>query len=76
MNNNVINGDVNHIEDELGKSKKDYLLNQDKFELLIQAQREIEEKTEMRPTFKKLVNALVTEESVKKITNDILEVMV
>ena len=47
--------------------KKGFLLNQENFELLMKVQREIEEKTEMRPTFKKLINALVTEESLNSI---------
>lgn len=67
--------ELNGVDNLVSESRKEYLLNQDKFELLIKAQREIEEKTEMRPTFKKLVNALVTEESLKKVTNEILEVM-
>jgi hypothetical protein len=67
--------EVNDVDNLVSESRKDYLLNQDKFELLMKAQREIEEQTEMRPTFKKLINALVTEESLKKVTDEILEVM-
>ena len=55
--------------------KKNFLLNQDNFELLMNVQREIEEKTEMRPTFKKLINALVTEESLNNIKIRMIEQM-
>jgi len=61
------------IKDSEMNEKRSFLLNQDKFELLMKVQREIEEETEMRPTFKKLINALVTEESLNFIKNKMIE---
>lgn len=48
--------------------KKEYLLNQENFDRLIQVQKAVEQATEMRPTFKKLINSLVTEEALMALT--------
>lgn len=48
--------------------KKEYLLNQENFDQLIQVQKAVEQATEMRPTFKKLINSLVTEEALMALT--------
>lgn len=58
---------------ELQEEKKEFLLSQEKFELLMQAQREIEAVTEMRPTFKKLINAIVTEKAVENLKQEMIE---
>lgn len=58
---------------ELQEEKKEFLLSQEKFELLMQAQREIEAATEMRPTFKKLINAIVTEKAVESLKQEMIE---
>tara|TARA_B110000908_G_C10125893_1_gene389844 strand:+ start:555 stop:788 length:234 start_codon:yes stop_codon:yes gene_type:complete len=55
--------------------RKSFLLNQENFDLLMKTQRDIEEKTEMRPTFKKLINALVTEESLNSIKTKMINQM-
>lgn len=55
------------------EEKKNFLLNQEKFELLMSVQREIESVTEMRPTFKKLINALVTEKAVENLKKEMIE---
>ena len=47
------------IKDSEMNEKRSFLLNQDKFELLMKVQREIEEETEMRPTFKKWLFAFI-----------------
>ena len=76
MSNNTVNGDdLNVTGDSVLQEKKDFLLNKDNFERLMKAQREIEEVTEMRPTFKKLINALVTDEAVNKVKDRIIEKM-
>ena len=76
MSNNTVNsGDVNVTGDSELQEKKDFLLNKDNFERLMKAQREIEEVTEMRPTFKKLINSLVTDEAVNQVKDRIIEQM-
>ena len=64
----------NKLNDELNE-KKDFLLNQVNFERLIQVQRVIEQATEMRPTFKKLINDLVTEEALESLTQHLIKKM-
>ena len=76
MSNNTVNGDdLNVTSDSELQEKKEFLLNTENFERLMKAQREIEEVTEMRPTFKKLINALVTDEAVNKVKDRIIEKM-
>ena len=76
MSNNTVNGDdLNVTSDSELQEKKDFLLNKDNFERLMKAQREIEEVTEMRPTFKKLINALVTDDAVNQVKDRIIEQM-
>tara|TARA_B100000749_G_C18110606_1_gene335724 strand:- start:258 stop:494 length:237 start_codon:yes stop_codon:yes gene_type:complete len=58
------------------EEKKDFLLSQEKFELLMSAQREIESVTEMRPTFKKLINAIVTEKAVENLKQEMIEQLI
>lgn len=70
---NVEHLDVNQNSEH--HEKKDFLLNQEKFELLMNVQREIEAETEMRPTFKKLINALVTEEALLVVKQRLIEQM-
>ena len=68
---NVEQSNVNSTDES--QEKRDFLLNQEKFELLMNAQREIEAVTEMRPTFKKLINALVTEDAVENLKTQLIE---
>ena len=68
----LINQNVNQ-KAEIQEEKKDFLLSQEKFELLMSAQREIEAVTEMRPTFKKLINAIVTENAVANLKKEMIE---
>lgn len=60
---------LNHID------RKEYLLNQENFERLIHVQKLIEQATEMRPTFKKLINELVTEEALAALTERLIKQM-
>ncbi len=62
------------VIDEL-QDKKEYLLNQENFERLIQVQKSVEQATEMRPTFKKLINSLVTDEALDALTNKLIKQM-
>ena len=57
------------------QDKKEYLLNQENFERLMNAQRTIEQATEMRPTFKKLINGLVTDEALNVLTKQLIQQM-
>jgi hypothetical protein len=57
------------------QDKKEYLLNQENFERLIQVQKTVEQATEMRPTFKKLINGLVTEEALQALTERLIKQM-
>ena len=76
MSNNAKNSnDLNVTSDSELQEKKEFLLNTENFERLMKAQREIEEVTEMRPTFKKLINALVTEKAVNEVKDIIIEKM-
>ena len=68
---NVEQSNVNSSDE--AQEKRDFLLNHEKFELLMNAQREIEAVTEMRPTFKKLINAIVTENAVANLKKEMIE---
>jgi hypothetical protein len=77
MNNStrdISNKKTLSIIDEL-QDKKEYLLNQENFERLIQVQKAVEQATEMRPTFKKLINSLVTDEALETLTNKLIKQM-
>lgn len=55
------------LQNEMEKSEPKYLLSDESFALLIHAQKEIEEKTELRPSLRKLVNSLINSESVRQL---------
>lgn len=77
MSNNtreVSNSDMLNTVDEL-QDKKEYLLNQENFERLMNVQKAVEQATEMRPTFKKLINSLVTEEALTALTERLIKQM-
>ena len=57
------------------QDKKEYLLNQENFERLINAQKTIEQATGMRPTFKKLINSLVTDEALNVLMKQLIKQM-
>lgn len=63
-------GDTEELQD-----KKEYLLNQENFDRLIAVQRIIEQATEMRPTFKKMINSLVTDEALTALTERLIKQM-
>ncbi len=72
---NKDNDDLNVNDDSETHEKKDFLLNQENFERLMKIQRDIEAETEMRPTFKKLINALVTDEALLTVKQRLIEQM-
>lgn len=77
MSNNtrkVSKSDMLNTVDEL-QDKKEYLLNQENFERLMNVQKAVEQATEMRPTFKKLINSLVTEEALNTLTERLIKQM-
>lgn len=71
---NAEHSDMNQTTE--AQEKRDFLLSQEKFELLMGVQREIEGATEMRPTFKKLINALVTEKAVNSLKKQMIEQLI
>ncbi|HAT9067926.1 TPA: hypothetical protein JBD66_11550 [Legionella pneumophila subsp. pneumophila] len=77
MSNNtreVSNSDMLNTVDEM-QDKKEYLLSQENFERLMNVQKTVEQATEMRPTFKKLINSLVTEEALNTLTERLIKQM-
>lgn len=77
MSNNtreISNSDMLNTVDEL-QDKKEYLLNQENFERLMNVQKAVEQATEMRPTFKKLINSLVTEDALTALTERLIKQM-
>lgn len=77
MNNNareVSNSDTLNAVDEM-LDKKEYLLSQENFERLMNVQKTVEQATEMRPTFKKLINSLVTEDALTALTERLIKQM-
>ncbi|MDX1838131.1 MULTISPECIES: hypothetical protein [Legionella] len=77
MSNNtreISGSDMLNTVDEL-QDKKEYLLNQENFERLMNVQKAVEQATEMRPTFKKLINSLVTEDALTALTERLIKQM-
>ncbi len=77
MSNNtreISNSDMLNTVDEM-QDKKEYLLSQENFERLMNVQKTVEQATEMRPTFKKLINSLVTEEALNTLTERLIKQM-
>ena len=70
----VSNCDTVNVVDEM-QDKKEYLLNQENFERLMNVQKAVEQATEMRPTFKKLINSLVTEDALTALTERLIKQM-
>ena len=56
-------------------AKKEYLLNQENFDKLMKVQKDVEQATEMRPTFKKLINSLVNDDALKQLTEQLIKQM-
>ena len=69
-----LNKEPLNVRDE-SHEKKDFLLNQENFERLIHVQRVVEQSTEMRPTFKKLINELMTDDALNDLTKRLIQKM-
>lgn len=54
--------------------KKQYLITDEKFQLIRQCQQIIFEATESSPSIRKLINELITEENLQKITTKFIAV--
>ena len=50
-----------------------FLLSEPSFQLLRHAQQRIREKTDMIPSIRKMINVLITPESIEKVTKDMIE---
>jgi len=57
------------------QDKKEFLLTQENFERLMNVQKTVEQATEMRPTFKKLINSLVTDDALNTLTERLIKQM-
>lgn len=55
------------------ETTRKYLLSDETFAILTEAQSKIREATEITPTLRKLINELVTQESVEKLTHKFIE---
>lgn len=67
--------DLNNHENLNNIDKKEYLLSQENFDRLMHVQKVVEQTTEMRPTFKKLINGLVTDEALNALTERLIKQM-
>ena len=50
-----------------------YLLSEPSFQLLRQAQQRIREKTDITPSIRKMINILITPDSMEKMTQEMIE---
>lgn len=73
-NQDVSSSEPLNVFDEM-QDKKEYLLSQENFERLMNVQKTVEQATQMRPTFKKLINSLVTEEALITVTERLIKQM-
>jgi len=54
--------------------KKQYLINEINFQLVKQCQQAIYEATESSPSIRKIINELITEENLQKITKKFIQI--
>lgn len=54
--------------------KKQYLITEEKYQLLKETQQHIYEATEVSPSLRKIINAIITEENLNKIKTKFIEV--
>ena len=59
--------------DGMEKSQRPHFLDDDKFTLLRSIQQQIFEATEVNPTVRRLVNALITQENLMKVRDRMIE---
>jgi len=59
----------NNLDTEI---KKEFLLNANNYEKLQQAQRKIENETQLRPNFKMIINMMFDDAALEKVTNELI----
>jgi hypothetical protein len=64
---------MNQTNSEHAESKK-YLINDDKFDLIKQCQQEVFTATESRPSIRKIINELITEENLQEIKSKFIAI--
>ena len=52
--------------------KPRHLLSDDSFNLLRQAQQRITDATDLAPSFRKMINALITQETIEELTDNLM----
>lgn len=57
----------------LSNDEKEYLITEENYQQLRQVQQAVYQATEMSPKIRKLLNALITEENLMKLTQQLIE---
>ncbi len=68
METDVIENEVNGLQEP-----RKFLLDDESYALLAEAQRKIRDATEITPILRKIINALVTPEAVEKVTRELIK---
>ena len=63
----TIKNDIELSDDINDGEKKQFFLTEESFELLKEVQNRIAEKTELRPTMRKLINVLINKETTEQL---------
>ena len=74
MQENQEMSEVNFNHHQEISNKKQYLINENNFQLVKQCQQAIYEATESSPSIRKIINELITEENLRKITTKFIEI--
>lgn len=74
MQENQEMSEVNFNHHQEIPDKKQYLINESNFHLVKQCQQAIYEATESSPSIRKIINELITEENLRKITTKFIEI--
>lgn len=74
QNNKQITESKNEVSNDSSSEAKHYLINDEKFQLLKQCQKEVYSATESSPSLRKILNELITEESLKQIKSKFIAV--
>lgn len=67
VNMTTIKNDIELSDDINDGEKKQFFLTEESFELLKEVQNRIAEKTELRPTMRKLINVLINKETTEQL---------
>jgi len=71
--NEVTETVTTNSEDNSGKKVEKFFLTEESFELLRSAQKRINEVTELTPSLRKMINELVSKETVDKLVERFIE---